>query len=144
MAAGDLKLSPKHGLNPVLMVCFLCNEDTGELALLGKFTDDDSEAPRRGMLNKEPCQKCRVWMTKGVIFISTRDGEEGIDNPYRTGGWCVVKDEAVARMVSTPSLLEAILKTRVAFVEDSVWSKIGLPKVEINGEPLQLELVTPK
>lgn len=129
MASGDLKLSPKHGLNPVLMVCFLCNEDTGELALLGKFSADDKEAPRRAVIDKEPCAKCREWMKKGVIFISTKDGEEGSDNPFRTGGWCVVKDEAVSRMISNPKTLETILKARIAFVEDAVWDKIGLPKI---------------
>jgi len=133
MRKGNLKLSKKHGLNPMMMVCYICNETTGEIALLGMLPED-SEAPRQGVLNSEPCKKCRELMKIGIIFISTRDGEEGINNPYRTGGWCVVRDEAVARFVATPSLLEAILKTRVAFVEDAVWDKIGLPKINTNEE----------
>jgi len=129
MGKGDVRLSKKHGLNPMLMVCYVCNEATNEIALLGELPED-KEAPRQGVLNKEPCEKCREWMKKGVIFISTRDGEEDSDNPYRTGGWCVLKDEAVTRVVSTPHLLETILKARVAFIEDAVWDKIGLPRAK--------------
>ena len=30
-----LKLSPKHGLNPTISVCFWCGEEKDESALLG-------------------------------------------------------------------------------------------------------------
>ncbi len=128
MAKGDLRLSEKHGVNPMMLVCYVCGENTGEIALLGMLPED-KEAPRRGTLTKEPCDECCKWMDKGVILISTRNGEAGVDNPYRTGCWCVVKDDAVSRMLSNATLLKEILEKRVAFIEDEVWDKLGLPRI---------------
>ena len=66
-------------------------------------------------------------MKQGVILISTKGGEHG-NNPYRTGGWCVIKDEAIERMISNTDLREHILRARVAFVPDEAWDFLGLPR----------------
>ena len=79
----------------------------------------------------EPCDQCLEFMNAGVIFISVRDGESG-NNPYRTGNWCVIKDEAITRIVNNEKLRDDILKQRVCFLEDKVWDKIGLPKNKEN------------
>jgi len=49
-------------------------------------------------------------------------------NPWRTDGWVVVKEEAVRRMVIPPELVEHICKSRVCFVPDDAWDKLGLPR----------------
>lgn len=122
----SIRLSPKYGVNPSLMTCFYCGEDYG-VALFGRCKDDQ-EAPRRGVFDKRPCPKCEEWMKQGIIFISTRDGESG-DNPYRTGGFAVIKDDAIAGIITSPELRDSILKHRVAFIEDATWNTLGLPEL---------------
>jgi len=101
--------------------CFLCGEDIGVVLderLRNSF-------PRRvGAIDMEPCDKCKKYMEDGIIFISVRDGERG-ENPYRTGGWVVVKEEVIP---------EHMRKQRVYFIEDAVWNKLGLPPVAIRKE----------
>lgn len=71
--------------------------------------------------------KCKDYMKQGIILISVRDGEKG-NNPYRTGGWCIVRDEVITRIVNSPELVESILKHRVSFISDIVWDQIGLSR----------------
>lgn len=122
-------LSKKHGLNPTIPKCFFCGEDKNEIILAGKLKGD-IEAPKNVAWDKNPCEKCQEHMKQGVIMISVQEGEEGEDNPYRTGGWCVVKDKALENFISPPELLNAILKKRICFVPDDAWNKLGLPKGE--------------
>lgn len=63
------------------------------------------------------------------MFVSVRDGERG-NNPYRTGKMCVIKEEAVANMVS-PELYEHLKRVRFGFIEDSIWEQLGLPVEEM-------------
>lgn len=76
----------------------------------------------------EPCDKCKEWMKQGIILVSIRDGERG-SNPYRTGGFVVIKENAVKEF-STPEMFEKVKKTRFAFIEDSMWDALGLPRKE--------------
>ena len=127
-----ISISEKHGVNPSLMQCFYCMRDVG-VALLGKLPDD-AEAPRRICLNKEPCDECKKFMKAGIILISVRDDcKEGDDDPYRTGAWVVVKEEALRRVVTTPDLVDHICKVRFAFMPDEAWDGLGLPR-EKEGE----------
>ena len=73
------------------------------------------------------CQECEGYMELGVILISVRDGEDG-KNPYRTGGWVVLKDEAVKRMCNCEKQAEEILNKRLCFIPDEAWEMLGLPK----------------
>lgn len=122
----SIRLSDKHGVNPSLSVCFLCGEDKNEILILGMLPGD-KEAPRRSVYNKEPCDKCKSYMKRGIILISVRNNETDMNNPYRTGGFVVVKDEAVKKIFGPES---PALKIRAAFVEDEVWDKVGLPRGE--------------
>lgn len=120
-------LSPQHGVNPSVMLCFWCNKEKG-VALLGRLPGD-AEAPRAAAFDREPCDECKGYMEKGVLFISTRNGDAQSDNPYRTGGWCVIRDEDVKRMgIEPPQLLARILQQRVCFLTDDTWDTIGLPR----------------
>ncbi len=117
----SLRLSPKHGVNPAVDTCFLCGKDKG-LVLFG-CQPGDKEAPRKVVANKEPCQECQEFMKQGIILISTRDGESG-DNPYRTGGFWVLKQEACEQMFTGIDFN----KQRVVFIEDNVANKFKLPR----------------
>ena len=122
----DIKLSPKHGVNPSMGLCFYCNEPDGTIVLPGRLAGD-AEAPRQAVWTREPCDKCKGYMAQGVILVQVRDGETG-ENPYRLGGWAVVKDDAIRRMVHPASLADQILKTRFTFVPDEVWKALGLDR----------------
>jgi hypothetical protein len=146
MAIGGIAISPKYGVNPCVTKCFFCQQDSG-LAMLGHMTRtrakemfgeemakqlrgeaNDVEAPHALVMDKQPCDKCTALMEQGVIFISTRTGEEQSDNPYRTGGWCVLKEDAVRRLIANEELLNHVLKARMAFIHDDTWDAIGLPR----------------
>ena len=108
-----IELSPKHGVNPTIGVCFFCGEDTGELALLGRIREKDDngrskrgsdvEAPRRMVLSYEPCDKCKENFAKGVALIGVtgvqpEDGRPPIQQDlYPTGSYMVVTKEAANR-----------------------------------------------
>lgn len=86
-------LSPKHGVNPSVMHCFICGKETG-VALLGRLKDD-AEAPRDMTNPNELCDNCKALLkAKNKCIIECRDGESG-DNPYRTGRFVFLKDGAL-------------------------------------------------
>lgn len=126
----SIRVSPKHGLNPTIPQCFFCGELKNEIALLGKLKGD-VEAPKSICFDMEPCDKCKEYMGKGIILISV-DPEKSPDpnNPYRTGGWIVVKDDYITR-VFNPEVVKDVLDKRIAFMPDDAWDKLGLPRGEM-------------
>lgn len=85
------------------------------------------------------CDKCHGYMQQGIILVSTRDGETG-QNPYRTGGFWVVKEAAIRRIVHPPELMEAICQKRMAFLENKVCTALGLPGAEqLSNDPKPAE-----
>lgn len=122
----SLRLSDKYGVNPAVEQCFVCLGDKG-LVLFGRLKGD-VEAPRKVCIDNEPCEECKNLMAQGVIFISVRDNDAGSANPHRTGGWVVIRDEAVERMINDEDLLAHILERRVTFVTDTTWDLVGLPR----------------
>ena len=98
----SIKLSPKHGVNPTIPVCFFCGEEKNEVALLGKIggRNEDLEAPRHMVIDYEPCDKCRERWQQGVAIIEVAttplsDGRPPIqENLYPTGRHIVIKTEA--------------------------------------------------
>ena len=126
-----IRVSEKHGVNPSLEQCFVCCKDVG-VVLFGKLKGD-AEAPRRVCLgpNSEPCDECKGYMEQGVILISVDEARsDDRQNPWRTGGWCVVRDEFVTRVFEPGELVEQVLKQRVAFMPDEAWDILGLPRGE--------------
>lgn len=125
-----MRLHREHGVNPTIPRCYFCGEDKNEVALLGAAYK--TQAPMRGLcLDRNPCDKCEGYMKMGVILIEVRDGEKG-DDPYRAGGWVVIKDEAVKRMLGGGDLLAEILKRRVAFIPTEAWNALGLREAAAN------------
>ena len=100
----DIKLSPKHGLNPTIPVCFFCGKEKNEIALLGQIGDrrkgEDYEAPMKMILDFEPCEECQKKFAEGVLLIEVTQSPEYIgmliaENAYPTGRYVVVKPEAL-------------------------------------------------
>jgi len=137
----NIQLHPKHGLNPTMDTCFYCGE-AKNILLVGNHTQrfkEEGLADSTGRMNHqigvtdmEPCSNCAKYMKQGIILISTKD--EINDEPYRTGGWVVIKEEALKRMINV-ELFEQIRKKHFAFVPDVVWDKLGLPRGEVEGIP---------
>ncbi|MHC4951494.1 MAG: hypothetical protein ACYTEU_11005, partial [Planctomycetota bacterium] len=109
-----MRLHKKYGLNPTMTNCYFCNEPdsillpgsaTKKFKEAGLAAEDGEMKPNIGVLDMTPCSKCADFMKKGIILISIKDDttekqmKASISNPYRTGAWCVVKQEAVERMV---------------------------------------------
>ena len=144
-----IRVSSEHGVNPSVGLCYFCNEPK-EVVLLGALSPqrrdqifgpelsaeaahedvgNSAAAPRQAVYNMEPCAKCEEYMRLGIICISV-DPVHTTDkrNPHRTGGWAVVREEAVQRALANEAeLLKEVLAKRVMFIEDEVWLLLGLP-----------------
>jgi len=126
-----ITLDEKHGVNPSLMQCFFCMEPMG-LVLFGRMKGG-GEAPREVCLNHEPCDKCAGYMKEGIVLISASEEKGTSENPWRTGGWIVIKEEALRRIIVQEELIETIARKRFAFVDDATWDLVGFPR----GEPIE-------
>lgn len=126
----DILLSPKHGLNPTIPICFWCGEEKNEIALMGRIGDarkgEDFEAPMHAVLDYEPCNKCREKMSLGFTMIEATH----VPNPttkvqmqpgvYPTGRYAVIKKEAAMRLF-TP---QTDLSKGKAFVDSALFDLI--------------------
>ena len=106
-------------------LCFYCQEPKS--VLLDRRLK--KTLPYGAVYNHEPCDACQDWMAQGIILISVVTGARG-DNPIRTGGWVVVKDDVITRLVNDPALVAHILTQRWAYMPDDAWDRIGLPRGE--------------
>ncbi len=101
MSAG-IKVSPKHGVNPTIPICFWCGEEKGEIALLGKLPGD-AEAPRNMVLDYEPCECCRAKMAMGFTLMEATNSPnengrvEAQEGVYPTGRFMVIKKDVALR-----------------------------------------------
>ena len=128
MSQTGLKLSPKHGLNPTIAVCFWCGEEKGEIALLGHIGDgrkgEDIEANMYSVIDYEPCPACMAKMDAGFTVveattspndITTVPIQEGI---YPTGRFVVITREAAHKIFR---LEEGVTK---AFLQADIFQKL--------------------
>jgi len=142
----SIRISKEHGVNPSVGLCFFCQK-AKEVVLLGALsparrdvlfgpghsshsdTPHSAEAPHEAIYNMEPCDECEGFMKQGIIFISVDPDKSGDDHlsPWRTGGWCVVTEDAVKRWFKG-TMLNSVLHRRFSFVEDAVWDQLGLPR----------------
>jgi hypothetical protein len=112
-----------------------------------------------GVVNMEPCSKCQKLMEAGVILITVKpdsfeevererqefladpnnyEGEPGnlkkpfIPNPYRTGGWFVVRDEMLERMREDvpDAVIDRLLGMRWGFISHDDAEALGLFQAE--------------
>lgn len=87
-----VRLSPRHGVNPTLAVCFWCGEERGDIALLGRIGGrEDRQAPHRAVVDFQPCEKCRTSMNSGFTLMEATAYPNGAcsapmqDGVYPTG-----------------------------------------------------------
>ena len=104
----SIKLSPKHGVNPTIPLCFWCGQEKNEIALMGHIGDgrkgEDIEAPRNMVLDYNPCDTCNAKMALGVTCVEVVDiphhenMPEFVGDNYPTGRWGVLTTDAVKRI----------------------------------------------
>ena len=98
-----IKISPKHGLNPTIPVCFWCGKQKNEIALMGRMKGD-IEAPKNMVLDYEPCEDCQNHMAMGVTILEASDHPNTEGQPpmqkgvYPTSRFVVVTTECADRV----------------------------------------------
>ncbi len=127
----------REGKHVALTKCFFCGEDAH--IVLHKRLGDVSEMHGK-VCSMEPCSKCAEHMKAGIILIGIDDAksekgwhrsngrENFIPNPYRTGAFCVIREEALDRIFNNPEYNAWAKRTRWIFVEHEVLVKIGAVK----------------
>ena len=136
-----MRISEEHGVNPSISQCFYCGEDD-KIILTGKDGEkmaldmghEDGQMPMHcGVIDMEPCTKCRDYMKEGIIIIGMKDGEDPNKdiNVYRTGQFYVVKDGLFKALKEgapeeTVKIIDGILYNRWTFMEESVLKALGL------------------
>lgn len=137
---GDsIRLSEKHGLNPSVMLCPVCGNDTG-LALMGKLKGD-VEAPRNS-LDQVPCDKCRTKFAEykgmGFVLFGIDDEYEKMDREKVTP-WQMFREVHVITHEAAERMFEPeMLKAGALFINVSILRQRGFEaptqKVEsVNG-----------
>lgn len=118
-----------------LTKCYFCGE-SHELLMNRVLTRSAAKKIKEmhgKVLDMSPCNKCEDLMKRGVILI-TIDNEKSspgwnrdkFPNPYRTGGFFVLKDEAIRQAIHPESMSEWALKYRWMFIEDEAARMMGL------------------
>lgn len=103
--------------------CFLCGEAAD--ILLHRNLKDISELDGK-VVSKEPCSKCQKYMQQGIIIIGVDlDKTDDPNNPYRTGHFFVLKEEAFTR-IFTGEEAEATLKDRVCYMDIPTMVRCGI------------------
>lgn len=118
----NIKISPKHGLNPTCCICFFCGESKA-IALLGKLKDD-AEAPKKMIMDYKPCTHCLEKFGDNIVIIEVSltpiEGRPPITNEaWPTGRWCVISPETSKELFNTPAP-----KSNTILLEDSVFDKL--------------------
>lgn len=140
MSEPSIRLSEKHGVNPCIPVCFWCQKQRNEVALLGRLPDD-RQAPISAILDYEPCGSCQANMDRGIAIFEALDKPVRADLPpiqrtpkllYPTGTWCVVQREAFERLdcIKPREMKESILAQGKFFIEPAAWDALGLRRID--------------
>lgn len=74
-------------------------------------------------ISGEPTPFCPKCGSRGVNSSPHKESS----NPYRTGGWVVVTEDYVKRIMDDETA-HTLLHTRTAFVPDHVWEALHLPR----------------
>lgn len=119
-----------------LTKCFFCNKDD-KIVLNKTLTERHAknvESMHGMIIDMDPCNECKDFMKQGLIVITIDPSrsepdwnKERIPNPYRTGGWFVVKDRVAD--IFDDKMKAWVLKHRWMFMEDEAARKMGLFEV---------------
>lgn len=153
----SIKLSPKHGLNATIPICFWCGKEKNEIALMGhvkkketrpnayggtstRIVDDDVEMPMHTCLDTIPCEECAQKWALGVPLIrasamkddkrtevTAADGSK----VYLDGRYSVITTEAFQRIFK-----QERGKGQPVYLEDKVYDDLfrDVPETDVTKE----------
>lgn len=123
--------------------CYFCG-DGNEIIMNTRFTPSAAahvKTAHNKVLNMHPCPKCEGLMKQGIILITVDEAKsakdwakEEIPNPYRTGGFFVLKEEAVERLFDNPTAVAFAKKHRWLFIAHEVAEHLGMFRVAEKAE----------
>jgi hypothetical protein len=132
MAKGDIKLSKKHGLQPVIPLCLYCGEQKDEIRLYGAEGDKlakfmgykDGALPMSMHIpgDLDPCTKCK---DTGNIYIVVVDQATGTIVSAVT-----TKEDQIKKLVTDETIIKDILNKRVVLVDQETALSVGILKEE--------------
>ena len=158
-------MSQQPSLEVALTKCYYCGE--GDRIVLNIRLHPGFAYQVKQMHGKvidtAPCSKCEEWMKQGIILITIDDKksgdgwskpdlveykERGITktyrpppNPYRTGGFFVITEDAMNRLVHGDEIKSFAVLHRFMFIEHEAAEKLGLftatPKLESTSDGSQ-------
>lgn len=126
--ATNIKLSEEHGVNPSVMQCPVCGQDTG-LALFGKLKGD-AKAPKYS-IDREPCKDCCAqfdeYKNMGFVLFGIDDEYDKVDKKEITPWQMfrevhVIKQEAAERMFDPE-----MRKAGAMFINQGALRNFGIP-----------------
>lgn len=133
----DIKLSPKHGVNPTIPVCFWCGKDKNKVALMGKIDKEDSEAPHRLIMNYDPCDACSELFSRGIHVIGASTHpivptmfpiiDDGNTKLYPTGTMFVASEDWTKEFLKAnhqENMIDNVLAKKKLVMPDSIVSEI--------------------
>jgi len=124
-----------ENLEVALTRCYYCGAGNEVVlnTVLTKAAADTVKAMHHRVVSTEPCPECAELMKQGVILITYDEAKSGKDwekdkipNPFRTGGFFVVKEDLIERVFEHPEAVAFAKKHRWLFIEHEAAAKIGL------------------
>lgn len=113
-------LHQEYGVNPTIKVCFWCQQETGEILLLGAAYK--KQAPMRMVTDYEPCKKCKEIFAQGITLI---EAFQTLKGPEPTGNHWVITEEA-AKRIFNGGVYEDVLHHKRAWIDREDAIKLGL------------------
>ena len=112
----SIKVSKKHGLNPMIPVCFWGEKEKNEIVILGRLPGDQ-EAPMHAVMDYVPCDECMKKFEQGIHIIEVTFDRPADNRPpmskaggkdvYPTGRYIVAKASAFPNLeVGKPALCD--------------------------------------
>ena len=117
-----IRVSEKHGINPSLLICPYCGEDTG-VALVGKLPND-AEAPRK--MSGDPCDDCQAKIDKSIMIIEV-DGSSQMPDGRAIG---IARTHEFVSKEFLGEKYDEVHKSGGIYIDTKDWDNIGLPSHE--------------
>lgn len=105
----NIKLSPKHGLNPSLQLCLYCRK-AKSILLNGKIGKDDLEASKEVVTDIEPCDKCKEKYKDCTLVVELNK------NDIPTGRWLAIDKKYITE--------ETVKNSQVAIATEETFNSI--------------------
>ena len=124
---------PRIGVALVKELCRCCTKEMdGPIVINSRLTEsmakkvEDMHGKVTGFAEK-PCDECQDLMEQGCILVTVDEKlTDDMNNPYRTGGFFVMKDEAIMRIFDVEMAESLVNKTRFGYIEHDAATQLGL------------------